>query len=57
MIKVYLNRKVSETQITIGNQYESGVNAIAFDLSELKEKWPNGEYLFISIAKSAYVAI
>ena len=49
MIKVYLNRKVSETQITIGNQYESGVNAIAFDLSELKEKWPNGNiYLLVS---------
>lgn len=49
MIKVYLNRKVSETQITIGNQYESGVNAIDFDLSELKEKWPNGNiYLLVS---------
>ena len=49
MIKVYPNRKVSETQITIGNQYESGVNAIAFDLSELKEKWPNGNiYLLVS---------
>ena len=49
MIKVYLNRKVSETQLTIGNQYESGVNAIAFDLSELKEKWPNGNiYLLVS---------
>ena len=49
MIKVYLNRKVSETQITIGNQYESGVNAIAFDLSELKEQWPNGNiYLLVS---------
>ena len=49
MIKAYLNRKVSETQITIGNQYESGVNAIDFDLSELKEKWPNGNiYLLVS---------
>ncbi len=55
MIKVYLNRKVSETQITIGNQYESGVNAIDFDLSELKEKWPNGNiYLLVSRKKHTW---
>lgn len=55
MIKVYLNRKVSETQITIGNQYESGVNAIDFDLSELKQKWPNGNiYLLVSRKKHTW---
>ncbi len=55
MIKVYLNRKVSETQIMIGNQYESGVNAIDFDLSELKEKWPNGNiYLLVSRKKHTW---
>ena len=55
MIKVYLNRKVSETQITIGNQYENGVNAIDFDLSELKEKWPNGNiYLLVSRKKHTW---
>ena len=55
MIKVYPNRKVSETQITIGNQYESGVNAIDFDLSELKEKWPNGNiYLLVSRKKHTW---
>lgn len=55
MIKVYLNRKVSNTQITIGNQYESGVNAIDFDLSELKQKWPNGNiYLLVSRKKHTW---
>lgn len=55
MIKVYLNRKVSETQLTIGNQYESGVNAIDFDLSELKQKWPNGNiYLLVSRKKHTW---